>query len=122
MDADGKQHLPGPIAPAVVSGVRPPASMLPVGPPAVKTKGGAGGLGVLGAAAQQRQVRLLLQVHTFGKSWLSAAAPIDCSVSLRQLHMARLATPTCQRNMHVSAGKGFTFQLDHLGWRETAIK
>ncbi|WIA31396.1 hypothetical protein OEZ86_002295 [Tetradesmus obliquus] len=40
--ADGKQHLPGPVAPLLMSEVQPPASMLPVGPPSVRVAAGAG--------------------------------------------------------------------------------
>ncbi|KAF8057745.1 Dzip1l [Scenedesmus sp. PABB004] len=41
---DGKRRLPGPPpAPALASAVRPPASMLPTGPPAVRVAGGGGG-------------------------------------------------------------------------------
>ncbi|KAF6250625.1 hypothetical protein COO60DRAFT_1681187 [Scenedesmus sp. NREL 46B-D3] len=38
--ADGKLHLPGPVAPALVSDVQPPASLLPVGPPSARAAAG----------------------------------------------------------------------------------
>ncbi|WIA11315.1 hypothetical protein OEZ85_011438 [Tetradesmus obliquus] len=47
--ADGKQHLPGPVAPLLVSEVQPPASMLPVGPPSVRVAAGAGPRSMPGA-------------------------------------------------------------------------
>uniref|UniRef100_A0A383WEI0 Cilium assembly protein DZIP1 N-terminal domain-containing protein n=1 Tax=Tetradesmus obliquus TaxID=3088 RepID=A0A383WEI0_TETOB len=47
--ADGKQHLPGPVAPLLVSEVQPPASMLPVGPPSVRLAAGAGPRSMPGA-------------------------------------------------------------------------